>query len=74
MKLVDIQQPDIDYQKEIIDALLAHVDAGDVKHLIIMYERQDGTIEFSRCASSSMVVMGLCNLMIDRCCRTLSDG
>ena len=74
MKVVDIHKPDIEYQKGLINALLEHINAGDVKNLIIMYERQDGTIEFSRCANSSLTVMGLCNLMIDKCCRTLYDA
>lgn len=71
MKLVDIQKPDIDYQNSMLNTLKKEVDIGNVINIVVIYETKDGTIEFSRCASSSLTVMGMCNLLIHKCCKTL---
>lgn len=72
--LTKITKPDEDALRNYLEEALDNVNRGDIKTFLLVYEKQDGTIETRKLAKSGGDIMCLCNLVIHQICRNFCEG
>ncbi len=63
-KIVTQRDIDAGYAKEILNEVLAHVEKGEVRQLVVVYESQDREIHTSRCCDSRLESAALLHLAL----------